>query len=730
MSSPTSKDVTNPAQCISIIWRRNVRKANNSLDIDAVNPYGMRTGIVKVIPPAEWVANQPRLDEAIKSIQIKNPISQEIAGGNGIYRQANMEKGRSYNLPQWRELCEKSEHQPPAKRGERRVNQTQAVKPTPKTKPTAGKAKAAGAKRTTGRMTKAKSGPSNSSKNGDTTPDRLPTPVSPSTRDQDGHESVKVEEEAPAPFRRMGGRQPKATSVSARRKNNQAAMTQIDEAAFDGFKYELEDKFPQERCDELERQYWKTLTFAPPLYGGDMPGTLFNDRTTTWNLSNLPNLLNVLGQKIPGVNTAYLYLGMWKATFAWHLEDVDLYSINYLHFGAPKQWYSISQGDARKFERAMASNWPIEARKCDQFLRHKTYLISPSTLLSQYGIKANKIVHHPGEFVITFPYGYHSGYNLGYNCAEAVNFAVESWLEHARVAKRCDCADAEDSVWVDYHEIERKLRGEDTEFEETDEEEDEEDEVEVETSGLPSPPDSNGAPKLKAAPKKRKRPLTDKGNKPNVKKIRVRIKAPSKEPCILCPNDIPAEPLLSTEDGQKVHRICAQYIPETRIEPGEQEIVMDLEHIPKARHDLKCNFCRSKKGACFQCSQKKCARAYHATCAAAAGVFVEQGEVPHFGEDGTEYKRLDFGFSCRFHRAKRDKKLDADALGDDERIMRTAAELEVGAICQLQFYKGDIFAGAVVENRTSEQTLLVDIVPRGYVKLNPVIAEFELTGSQ
>lgn len=86
-----------------------------------------------------------------------------------------------------------------------------------------------------------------------------------------------------------------------------------------------------------------------------MPGSLFDDRTTSWNVAKLENLLDVLGQKVPGVNTAYLYLGMWKSTFAWHLEDVDLYSINYIHFGAPKQWYSISQEDARRFEAAMRS---------------------------------------------------------------------------------------------------------------------------------------------------------------------------------------------------------------------------------------------------------------------------------------------------------------------------------------------------------------------------------------
>lgn len=45
----------------------------------------------------------------------------------------------------------------------------------------------------------------------------------------------------------------------------------------------------------------------------------------------------------------------------------------------------------------------------------------------------------PGEFILTYPKGYHSGFNLGFNCAESINFATERWLPLGKVTKHCRC---------------------------------------------------------------------------------------------------------------------------------------------------------------------------------------------------------------------------------------------------------------------------------------------------
>ena len=59
-------------------------------------------------------------------------------------------------------------------------------------------------------------------------------------------------------------------------------------------------------------------------------------------LPKLPSsTLDLLAGEIPGVSTPMLYIGMVSATFAWHVEDHYLYSINYQHQGAAKTWYSL-----------------------------------------------------------------------------------------------------------------------------------------------------------------------------------------------------------------------------------------------------------------------------------------------------------------------------------------------------------------------------------------------------
>ena len=102
-------------------------------------------------------------------------------------------------------------------------------------------------------------------------------------------------------------------------------------------------KGPEDNSIEnMERQYWKNIMFNQPIYGADIPGTITDKDVKHWNIAHLGTILDLLETdikvKLLGVNTPYLYFGMWKAMFPWHTEDMDLYSINYVHFGAPKSW--------------------------------------------------------------------------------------------------------------------------------------------------------------------------------------------------------------------------------------------------------------------------------------------------------------------------------------------------------------------------------------------------------
>lgn len=112
--------------------------------------------------------------------------------------------------------------------------------------------------------------------------------------------------------------------------------------------------------EDLERKYWKNITYNPPIYGADVPGSITDEDCDYFNINRLGTILDLINDsyniQIMGVNTAYLYFGMWKSSFAWHTEDMDLYSINYLHTGEPKSWYCVPPKYGHRMEALLKSN--------------------------------------------------------------------------------------------------------------------------------------------------------------------------------------------------------------------------------------------------------------------------------------------------------------------------------------------------------------------------------------
>ncbi|XP_060882064.1 probable lysine-specific demethylase 4A [Metopolophium dirhodum] len=190
---------------------------------------------------------------------------------------------------------------------------------------------------------------------------------------------------------------------------------------------------------DIEKIYWDNIVCHTPIYGADVTGSVTDQDVKAWNMNKLDTILDVMHDTtIEGVNTPYLYFGMWKSTFAWHTEDMDLYSLNYVHVGYPKTWYAIPPKHGKKFEKLIREIYPDELSSCPAYVRHKTIILSPA-ILKKHSIPFNTITQKPGEFMVTFPFGYHAGFNQGYNIAEATNFATPRWVEYGKKTNYCRC---------------------------------------------------------------------------------------------------------------------------------------------------------------------------------------------------------------------------------------------------------------------------------------------------
>ncbi|KAH7886650.1 JmjC domain, hydroxylase-domain-containing protein [Phlebopus sp. FC_14] len=649
--------------------------------MNKIECWGLRSGIVKVIPPTEWVNALPSLKDQLATVKIRSPIEQHMLGRGGLFRQENVEKRRVMSVREWAELCNKEEFRAPgvedvglhARSTTAKARPARKSRAKPATRKSAdpaeaedhnGPVKEERAEETMDMCVDASHlvpmSPPTSVGNAQTPQfndvDVLPTQTSDMNapagtevhdidleEDGDGstHRSFEDDSNPSDEKSKMKGKR------AAQNRDAQLAERAAKDAAFLASFNPQKDWLPadttnadytNEFCQKLERQYWRNCGLGKPAwYGADMQGSLYTDETKVWNVAHLPSLLSRIlpasSKGLPGVNTPYLYFGMWRATFAWHVEDMDLFSINYIHFGAPKFWYAVPQGRAAALESTMKGYFPKDTSQCPQFLRHKSFLASP-TLLAQSSCRPNLLVQREREFVITYPRGYHAGFNLGFNCAESVNFALDSWLELGRKAKACQCIT--DSVRIDVDQLLRDR--------------------EAERLNPSKRPSSKRKAEVVIDGSIRKRSKAKNGEPgPTGQKVSVTLKLgpkpadPEGFPCCLCVS-MSRDGLLRVQDppvGRRelpeslasisnfeawmAHEECAKVVPETWVDEVETgDVLLDgsqmrelrvfgVDAIVRDRWNLKCAACTKGRqkahGAPIQCTKGKCAKSFHVCCA-------------------------------------------------------------------------------------------------------------------
>lgn len=203
--------------------------------------------------------------------------------------------------------------------------------------------------------------------------------------------------------------------------------------------------------DEIASRYWKYVDESYDVtveYGNDLEttkyGSGFSEKDSihwncAWNVFKFPvsnqSLLQFLNHgPLSGVNKPWVYFGMIFSTFAWHCEDHHLYSINYSHFGAGKRWYGVCPDDLHAFQSVFKNIFPELIDSQPDVLFQLITMLNPDDLASK-GVRVFTTVQNAGEFVITVPGAYHCGFNEGFNCAEAVNFALDDWIPHGVVCE-------------------------------------------------------------------------------------------------------------------------------------------------------------------------------------------------------------------------------------------------------------------------------------------------------
>lgn len=200
--------------------------------------------------------------------------------------------------------------------------------------------------------------------------------------------------------------------------------------------------------EECENEFWRLVENPHETceveYGADLHSTQHGSGFMAaeqmpkgafdpWNLNVIPvapqSLFTHIKTDISGMMVPWLYVGMCFSAFCWHNEDHYTYSINYMHWGETKTWYGVPGSDTAKFEETMKKAVPELFEQQPDLLFQLVTMLSPGRLVKE-NVGVYAVDQRPGQFVVTYPKAYHSGFNHGFNFCEAVNFAPGEWIDY------------------------------------------------------------------------------------------------------------------------------------------------------------------------------------------------------------------------------------------------------------------------------------------------------------
>lgn len=284
--------------------------------VKRIEKYGMRAGVVKVVPPKAWSDSLPSTVGPLEAIRLREPIEQHMVGSQGLYRVTNVSKSRIWNPAQWKEMAEVDKWAAPdflgsKEKGERSERSTKGVGVRAASK---GKGKAKVKKVPGDVVLEEDKGEEADTEDGGVRSEvpalteqdvemvdagpiastfSLPTLRPTASTSVPTASTSALSAASPSPS--LGPSVAASTTTSAanspskpraarkkRLTNMKRAEPSLEEwQTFVGTFEELphgmkKEDYTIDLLREVERRYWRTLTFGePPMYGADMKGELF-----------------------------------------------------------------------------------------------------------------------------------------------------------------------------------------------------------------------------------------------------------------------------------------------------------------------------------------------------------------------------------------------------------------------------------------------------------------------